>query len=260
MRFSLRKWYVDLVTEDGRLGIAYRAEIRHGPLRLDLSGLLVHGGGSRETPAWQFSLQSTDPPVPHGRMLCWSAPRLHLTVECEAQESPFEQRLLETSEGAIDWRCAIPRARVRLSTGDTLLEGLGYVEHLEVLNIAPWRIPAHEIRWGRFLTDSTSIVWVDWRGESPRRFVFRDGNAVMASELTDERIVMADGAELTLRDARVIAADTLGHLLTPLEPLRRLVRPLARTQQTRWCSAGELRHPDGNTTQSGWALHELLRR
>lgn len=260
MTFSLHKWYVDLVTEDGQLGIAYRAEIRQGPLRLELSGLLVHRGNVDAAPAWQFSLQSTEPPAIHGHSLHWSAPRLRLEVECDAHEPPFEQRLLETREGAIDWRCALPRARVRLSAGATVLEGLGYVEHLAVVGIAPWCIPANEIRWGRFLTDSTSIVWIDWRGESPRRFVFRDGNAVGTSKLTDERIVLADGAELALRAPQVIAADTLGHMLTPLKPLRTLVRPLAHTQQTRWRSAGELRHPDGTTTQSGWALHELLRR
>jgi hypothetical protein len=193
-------------------------------------------------------------------VLRWTAPRLHLDVECEAQEPPIEQRLLETGEGAIDWRCALPRARVSVRAGDAVLEGLGYVEHLAVVGIAPWCIPADEIRWGRFLTDDTSIVWIDWRGESPRRFVFRNGSAVAAFELTDGRIVLADGAELVLRDSRVIAADTLGHMLTPLKPLRTLVRPLARTQQTRWRSAGELRHPDGATTESGWALHELLRR
>lgn len=260
MTFSLHKWYVDLVTEDGRLGIAYRTAIRHGPLRLALSGLLVHRGTVDAAPAWRFSLQSTEPPMHHGSMLRWSAPRLRLDVDCDAREPPFEQRLLETPEGAIDWRCALPRARVRLSAGDTVLEGLGYVEHLAVVGIAPWCIPADEIRWGRFLTDSTSIVWIDWRGESPRRFIFRDGNAVAASELTDERIALADGAELTLREPQVIAADTLGHMLAPLKPLRALVGPLAHAQQTRWRSAGELRHSDGTTTQSGWALHELLKR
>lgn len=259
MTFSLHKWYVDLVTDDGRLGIAYRAEIRHGPLRVDLSGLLVHQGGA-DAAAWRFTLQSTDPPALQGRMLRWTAPRLGLDVECEAREPPVEQRLLETREGAIDWRCALPRACVRLRAGDTVLEGLGYVEHLAVVGIPPWCIPADEIRWGRFLTDSTSIVWIDWRGDAPRRFVFLNGSVVTVSELTDERIVLADGAELLLRDPRVIAADTLGHLLTPLKPLRTLVRPLARTRQTRWRSAGELRAADGTPTQSGWALHELLRR
>jgi hypothetical protein len=259
MTFSLHKWYVDVVTEDKRVGIAYRAEIRHGPLRLELAGVLVHVGAADATPTWRFSMHHTALPARHEQGLRWAAPRICLDVECESNEPAFEQRLMETSEGAIDWSCVFPRARVRLSTGDAVLEGLGYVEHLAVVGIAPWCIPADEIRWGRFLTDTTSIVWIDWRGDSPRRFVFRDGRAVTTTELTDGRIVLADGVELMLRDPKVIDADTLGDLLGPLEPLRALVRPLARTHQTRWCSSGELRGPDG-ATQTGRALHELLRR
>jgi hypothetical protein len=260
MTFSLNKWYVDVVTNDGCVGIAYRAEIRHGPLGVDLTGVLVHRGAAQDTAPWRFSMRRTAPPAAQGNVVRWTAPRLRLTVECDAHESSFEQRLLQTRDGAIDWQCVQPRACVRFRAGDASLEGLGYVEQLRVTGIAPWSIPANEIRWGRFLTDSTSIVWVDWRGDSPRRFVFQDGSAVMCVELSDDCILLADGTRLTLRDPRIVAADTLGHQLLPLKPLRTLVRPLARTQQTRWCSVGELRRPGATTVHTGWTIHELLRR
>lgn len=260
MTFSLHKWYVDVVTDDGRVGIAYRAEIQWGLLRLDLAAVLVDPRGATATPTWCFSLQRTALPTLQDHTVRWTAPRLRLNVACEAHEPPFDQRLLATSHGAIDWRCVMPRGRVCLSAGDAVLEGLGYVEDLAVVGIAPWCIPANEIRWGRFLSPTTSIVWIDWRGDAPRRFVYGDGRAMTATALSDERIVLADGAELVLHDSQVVAADTLGGMLGHLEPLRALVRPLARTHQTRWRSVGELRRPEGAATQPGWALHELLRR
>jgi hypothetical protein len=258
VEFSLRKWYLDVVADDGRLGIVYWAEIRHGRLRHDMTGLLLHQG-TGEAPAWRFSLRSTPAPELLGSRLHWAADCLGVTIDGEAGAAPFEHRLLQTAEGAIDWRCVLPRARLTLRTPDATLEGLGYAEWLDLVGIAPWSIPADEIRWGRFLTDETSLVWIDWRGECPRRYVFRDGRPVAAAELTDERVRLADGSELTLLHSQVIGAETLGHLLAPLKPLTALVRPLALTQQTRWRSRGELRDP-GAAPRAGWALHERLRR
>jgi hypothetical protein len=78
-------------------------------------------------------------------------------VEFERLESGFGQRLLDSPDGVVDWHCELPRAAVRLRAGDDVLEGIGYVERLE-LSLLPWRIPAREIRWGRFLAEGTSVT------------------------------------------------------------------------------------------------------
>lgn len=260
MELSIQKWYVDVVTDDGRVGIAYRAEVRQGELRHDVAGVMLSPGAGAE-PVWRFSLRSTPPPEQSEHGLRWSAERLALTIDCEAREPGFEASLLRTPDGSVDWRCAVPRARVRMRTRDTILEGLGYAERLDLIGIAPWNIPADEIRWGRFLTDQMSLVWVDWRGAIPRRFVFRDGRLVDAIETTDEGILLGDGSRLTLCDAQLIGNDTLGDWLAPLAPLRSLIRPIARAHQSRWLARGEFRAPlPGAEPLRGWVLHELLRR
>ena len=181
-----------------------------------------------------------------------------LTAECVRRQPAFEHRLLEAADGVVHWHCEVPRADVRFRTGKTVIEGTGYAERLE-LTVLPWRIPADEIRWGRFLAAETSIVWIDWRGHHPQRLVFHDGHLTSAASISDEGLCFGSGLHLSLDNRRVVNADVLGGLLAPLEVLRPLVTPIAHIHQTRWLSRGQLRGAAGVSTL-GWSLHELVRR
>ena len=68
-----------------------------------------------------------------------------------------------------------------------LRSGLGYAERL-VLTIPPWKLPIETLRWGRFLSPSDWIVWIDWQGEHPQTIVYRNGARVAVDELGDEQI------------------------------------------------------------------------
>jgi hypothetical protein len=255
--FTLTKWYLDLVTEEGGVAIAYWAEVRWQQLRQPLCGLLLRPAGGA-TPPWRFSARRVAPPVPEEGGLRWGAPPLGLSVEVERLEPGFRHRLLDSPDGVVDWHCELPRAAVRLHAGDTVLEGVGYVERLE-LSLLPWRIPAAEIRWGRFLADGTSVTWIDWRGAYPQRLVFHDRRRVPAETVGEEGLRFGPGTELRLTDPRVISDDRLGGLLAPLEALRPLIEPITRTHQTRWLSRGALQGPGGGRVE-GWALHERVTR
>jgi hypothetical protein len=255
--FSLTKWYLDLVTEDGGVAIAYWAEVRWQGLRQPLCGLLLSPAGGATAP-WRFSGRRVAPPVFEGGSLCWSAPPLGLSLEFERLESGFRHRLLHSPDGMVDWHCELPRAAVRLRAGDEVLEGIGYAERLE-LSLLPWRVPAQEIRWGRFLAEGTSVTWIEWRGAHPQRLVFRDGRRLPAEAIGEEGLRFSAGTELRLSDPQVISDDRLGGLLAPLEALRPLIEPITRTHQTRWLSRGMLQVPGGGAVE-GWALHELVTR
>lgn len=256
MAFSLTKWYLDVVTEEGSVAIAYRGELRWGRLRPQFSGVFVDAGGGARTP-WRMSGRSVAPPVLDADGLVWSAAPLDLRVAGIRQEAGFAHRLLETTQGTIDWRCELPRAAMRIQVGDRVLEGHGYAERLD-LTLLPWRIPADEIRWGRFLAPGASVVWIEWRGETPLRVVFRDGRLVAATLVSEALVAGSEGWTLALEEHRVLSADRLGGLLAPLKPLSAVVAPIAAVQQTRWLSRGTLR-ANGTGPVEGWAIHELVR-
>lgn len=257
MEFSLRKWYLDLVTVDGRFAIAYHAAVSIGGVHTCIAGLLVDGGDASPI-RWRVRAGRMAAPELAGDELRWRVGGLGLGVELRGMDASHERRLLQTDAGSIDWWCVMPRARALLRTRDTTLEGLGYVERIEIEGILPWKIPADEIRWGRYLDETGSIVWIDWRGECPRRVVLDNGEPVSVSDLTDESIVFCNGDRLALTDSRAIDATTLGEILGPFEALRAATRPLRHVRQIRWCSVGEVRRT--GTNRKGWALHERLAR
>ncbi len=256
MAFSLTKWYLDVVTEEGGVAIAYWGELRWGRLRPRFSGVFVDAGAGVRT-SWRWSGQVVAPPVPDANGLAWSAAPLAVAVAGTRHEAGFARRLLETPQGTIDWCCELPRAAMRIQVGDRVLEGLGYAERLD-LTLLPWRIPADEIRWGRFLAPGASVVWIEWRGETPRQVVFRDGQLVAATLVSEAVVAGSDGWKLALEERRVLSDDRMGGLLAPLELLRSVVRPIAKVQQTRWLSRGTLQAA-GTGPIEGWAIHELVR-
>jgi hypothetical protein len=255
--FSLTKWYLDVVAEDGSVAIAYWAEVRWRHLRQPLCGVLLHPAGRGAAP-WRFSGRHVEPPQPDAAGLRWGAEPLGLRLEYLRREPAYEHRLLHTGKGVVDWSCEIPRGEVWLRAGDVVLEGTGYAERIE-LSLPPWRIPADEIRWGRFLADGTSVVWIDWRGELPQQLVFHDGRLARSATISEEGVQSGEGLHLRLDEARAVSDDRLGGLLAPLETLRPVIEPITRTHQTRWLSRGELHRP-GCPPVRGWALHEMVRR
>jgi len=254
--FSLTKWYLDVVTEDGRVAIAYWAEARWARLRQPLCGLLLDSGTAKAP--WRLSGRAVPAPVLDEGALRWNAEPLALRVDFACREPSFRHRLLETKAGVLDWSCEVPRAEARMHAGDTALEGLGYAERLDLSSL-PWRIPTDEIRWGRFLSPRTSVVWIDWRGEVSQRLVFQDGRPMAPGPITGTQISFGSESQLALHDCRVVTDECLGDLLAPLESLGRLVAPIAQVRQTRWLSRGVLGDAR-SAADRGWALHELVRR
>lgn len=255
--FTLTKWYFDLTTPNGDVAIAYCAEVRWGLIRQPLSGIFVApASGSPES--WRFSSREVAEPVLDDASLRWSSEPLLVSIEYARSVTGFYHRLFDSPSGHIDWRCDVPRGDARLRIGDRELAGDGYAERLE-LTLLPWKIPADEIRWGRFIAAGVSVVWIDWRGEHSQSIVFVDGRIAPSVAVSESAIRFADGRELRLSLERVLSDDLLGDVLSPLESIRSLVEPIMRTRQTRWLSRGVL--CDGASgTASGWAVHEIVRR
>jgi hypothetical protein len=97
---------------------------------------------------------------------------------------PIERCLLDTPDIRIDWRCVAPLAWAEVDlAGKRAIRGLGYVEQL-VLKLRHWRLPFDEIRWGRFLSSDSVLVWIQWLGRTARQWVFLNGREVGGATLT----------------------------------------------------------------------------
>jgi hypothetical protein len=262
--FSLTKWYLDCVDARGRAAIAYWTALAWLGLDLTWQSILVYepedaAGGSRR-PSLQRSSRARGPaPRRDACALSWDAPALGCAVAMEARQPPMAVRLLDSEAGAVDWHCEAPAADTHLRLeGQRPVSGQGYAERL-ILTLAPWRLPIDQLRWGRWIAAdaSRSVVWIDWRGELPRSWVFVDGQRQELAAVGGEGVTAGE-TSLRLDASQLLPARSLREVVATIAPLAALVpSSLLGLRQTRWRSTGTL-HGAGRAPLGGWAIHELV--
>jgi len=254
VQFTLRKWYLDVVTEAGRVGIAYWVSVHAGPASYAVCGLLRAGSAEASQ---SFSLRASHGPRLLNDRLVWRAPSLDLDISLLRVAPEFSRRLLDTPDGAVDWTVWAPAAAVRFTVGDEVLTGEGYVERLD-LSLPPWAIPVREFHWGRFVSDSRSLVWLKWEGEHPLALAWLDGVPVADPRIEVDGVALGSAGGLAIAERTVVTDATIGEQLTSLAPLQALVDNVASSHQTRWLSRGTLTRP-GAPPLDGWVVHEVVR-
>lgn len=254
--FSLQKWYLDVVGADGRSAIGYSTELRWGPVALGWESLSTHAPGAAPDHRWRVGRAS--PPSrsaarrddPFG-VVEWRSALLGCTARCTPWTAPFETRLLDSTEGVVDWTCEAAAAAVTFEPAG--LSGAGYVECL-TLTLPPWQLPITELRWGRWVCAESrrSLVWIDWRGAKPLTLVLRDG-AVVPDPVVHEDRVLIGSSSLVLGDTTELHARTLGEALGSDMLVDRLPAPWRTFEDRKWLSVGRL------GSDVGWAIHEVVR-
>lgn len=258
MPFRLRKWYMDCVSDAGDVFIGYSAELRWRSVAISYESALVSVDGGRAK-TWTSLRNSVAPVVSPGR-LDWNTPALGIMARWTGAATPLHETIYTSGDGEIEWSCILPSAEAGVTTpAGSGLCGRGYAELLDI-SIAPWWMPIRELRWGRWLSDSDAIVWIDWQGEVSRRIVYRNGVRVEAPQVGDNLVELTDGARLCLDQCRLLRKGTLGS--TVLRPIRGLARVLPgrmfAIQECKWRSRGVLTSP-GSPESRGWAIHEVVR-
>ncbi len=247
--FRLSKWYLDCVAEDGTAFLGYHAVLDWKRLRFRYGSVLVNGPLSEAS--WRQSLAPGPPPTLDGGVLRWRCPRLGVDASWDPLR-PSVTRRLPGQWISMEWECFFPLARAKVHLPCATLAGLGYAERMTLAGDRPTP-PLEELRWGRFLAATASLVWIDWRGEFPFRLALHDGREVSASSVDDRRVVLADGATLEMSDTRVLRQGAvLPEALSAIPGFARVFRTTLPSQETKWLSRGKLKDP-------GWAIHELVR-
>jgi len=255
--FRLTKWYLDCVTDAGDAAVLYRASLRWGVVRLHYGAALLRPRDG--DPIDRYTLRpGSEPNVWQPSEIQWQCERLGVAGTWLRQASGIERTLIEDSQGSVEWRCVTPRARATVRIGSSTLHGTGYVEHL-TMTVKPWRLPFNELRWGRFISPSHVLVWIDWRGSMHRTWVFANEVERRSARIAQNSVELpGDGLVLAFEDGRVLRTGRLAS--TALRSLRAVVALLPRwwaARETKWLSRGTFSDP--NVTSTGWVLHEVVR-
>jgi hypothetical protein len=223
--FELTKWYADAVSAAGDWWIGYCARLACGSFKVSYSSVLDSSGD-------RHSLRAVDLTTASGEIR-WSG--LGVEGRWAAIAPPLRATVFECDEGAVEWECLVPCGAASVGT----LEGLGYVERLR-LTVAPWRLPIRTLRWGRYLSDRHSLIWIDWLGDYQRRLVFLDGRPIpdLPAMTFDNTVTIRDGP---------LGSTVLSAIpgLDRIAPLR-----MFAVRERKWRSRARL------MDDSGWAIHE----
>jgi hypothetical protein len=102
------------------------------------------------------------------------------------------------------------------------------------------------------------VVWIDWRGEAAKTWVFVDGNQADAATVSDS-VVTAGNSSLALSAPRVLVDRDLGDVLGKLRPLEAVVpATLYSYRESKWTSVATFTTPD-RPPRVGRTVHELVR-
>jgi len=255
--FRLKKWYLDLVTEDGTVFIGYSARLKWGFLSAQYSAtILCRPEG---TPEEDFTLwQSPDPERHSDGSISWRCDLLGVKGRWVPKADPIRRQLFKAPSGVADWDCVAPTAEASLQLGELKLEGWGYAEEL-TLTTPPWKLGSGDLIWGRFVEPTTSVIWIQWEGSGVPPQVLVNGEERAGGTISIQEITApGDEVRLELGDRRVIREGPVLDILASVPYLaQRLPGGLDRVVERKWLSPGRCFSPGAQPTQ-GWVLHEVV--
>jgi len=255
--FRLTKWYLDCVSEHGDLVIGYSALLQLGLLKFPLAGRLCRIDGRIESSAsltWRWFQ-----PQQETGSLIWNCPKLDIQGVWKPLAAPVRRVLVQDSTGSVMWDCVQPSADVAVRLGDDCeIRGLGYVERME-MTVPPWQLGIRTLQWGRFVSQSESVIWIVWVGERPLSIVFHNGVEVPNGCVEQDQIVLGQDCQLTMHEPQVLRQGVVNNTVLSSIPLVRAVLPkwLRSIDEHKWLCRGQLELADG-TLSHGWVIHERV--
>jgi len=250
--FSLVKWYLDVVTQEGDTAILYCAALRWRGLRTAMASLLTAESGRvlTQTSLSRFRLDADE------KQIAVECRALKAVGRWIADAKSVERCIYASAAGSVVWNCLQPRSRVAARIDGREMTGLGYAECL-TLTLPPWKLPMQELRWGRFVSERDSLAWIDWQGEHAARLCILNEYECELRSVRESELAM-DGAALHMERSVTLREGRLGDTILPGAPaLARLFpRSLFSVAEGKWLSHGRLERVGGGST--GYAIHEVV--
>ncbi len=254
----ISRWHLDCVTPEGDFFLGETISARWGAVQINLvSGI----SGVKETVEQKVTVAFKEVlPTVAGPEINWNCPPLQIDGRWDALAPRFERTLFGDETQLIEWNCAAPRAKVSLKMSNgRILKGIGYVDYVRI-SAEDWTAPINEIRFGRFLTDDESWIWINLDGIFSRPWVWRNGVEQPLAAISDDLVTLGDGHTLGLVHRKPIRegrfGDTIVQSLPALKPL--VPHKMSEIFESTWMSRGKLLESI-DKIDSGWALHQLVR-
>jgi hypothetical protein len=137
-------------------------------------------------------------------------------------------------------------------------KGFGYAETLS-LSIKPWNLPIDELRWGRFFSDTCTVIWINWKGKFPVNRIFLNGVEYNDATYKDDIISFCDGIyQLRFSEVLIIRKGKLLNLFSGISWLKFLFnRRILETMEIKY-KAKTIFSKNSVSLSKGWSLYEIV--
>lgn len=251
--FRLEKWYLDLTDENGNAFIGYAARLKWKLIKLSYSGFTFLDSKRKVKQKNSFTVSAF--PVKADGQVVWETKICSGTWK--SASDALSETLLSTADGEIKWHCHFPKSTGTVQVDGAAISGSGYVEFIE-LTILPWKLPIHQLHWGRFIAETDVIVWIRWIGPVPKTIIFHNGERITNAEIQQQRLTFGNFM-LELKDSIPMRKGSLMKTVFSRFPsvAKLFPKTILQLQENKWCSGGEL-FRSNKKVASGKAIHEVV--
>jgi hypothetical protein len=259
---KFKKLYLDAVADDGAGVVGYAADATIGGLTFHPASLLAWNGDRAQAASHQWALRSGARAEPESAT-GWRCPGLDVSFAWRLGRghAPWREQILwDANDVRVSWRVIAPRAWVEMRdvSGRPRLAGRGYAEVLAVEG-PPWRLPISTLRWGRFVSATRNVTWIEWANrDGGLRWLWHDSDAPETQGVSmDGEAVVWRGHRLELHRWRTLRSGRIGKTVFGKAGVlsRALPSWVLALDETKWLARGRLSGP-GGLADTGWVIHE----
>jgi hypothetical protein len=256
MGFKIRKLYLDCIDNQGNCFIIYWAKAEFFLFRFTYSGLLFCDADGL-TIERSTLRKSTEPEI--DGTIIFNNKFLRTGISLSRSDNPIMKLIYKDSKNnELIWDCHHPRAIAEINYNGSISKGLGYAETL-LCPINPVDLPVDELRWGRFLSDSHTLIWIHWKGSYPLNNIFLNGIEYNDAIFENDSVIFNDGIyRLKFSEIQTIRNGRLSGLFSKMKFLKVFFSSrLLKTVEIKY-KAKTILSGDTGFLSDGWSLFEIV--
>jgi hypothetical protein len=253
--FKLQKHYLDCLDDRGNCFIIYRAVLQLFLIKIHYSAMIF--SDSADTITEKSSAKRTWKPD-SDELLTFDNNILHISGWWKRQDNPLPEFCYKYNNSELVWNCHHPRALTEITFNGNQFRGYGYAETL-TMTLNPRNIPVDELRWGRFLSDSYTIVWINWKGTYAVNKLFCNGIEYNDSSFEEDGIFFGNGAYVLLfNDISIIRKGKISNLFTRIPWIKIFFNIRILNSIENKYKAKSILTLNQEIVTTGWSLYEIV--
>jgi hypothetical protein len=255
--FRLEKIYLDFIDAIGNCFIIYRVDLQFFFIKINYSSMIFSDSADNTTE--KSTLKRTGKPESDD-LLNYSNNHLHVSGTWNMVDKPLPLFIfMDRMNHELKWNCHHPKSLTEIVYNGRKFNGYGYAETL-CLSIKPWHLPIEELRWGRFLSDEYSIIWINWKGDHPLNKLYCNGMEYNDSLFEEERIIYGRGTYiLFFNQISVVRKGKLSNLFSGIKWIKIFFnRGILNTIENKYKAKSVLSH-NRKILSDGWTLYEIVK-